>query len=64
MHLGAWRINEYGEKFQNDGGWGVQGRVVARFTFTARKLTTFVIGHSDLDTMVNDYGGYDTEMPV
>jgi hypothetical protein len=36
---------------------GVQGRVVARCTFTTRKLTIFFIGHSELDTMVNDYGG-------
>jgi hypothetical protein len=40
-------------------GVSSQDRVVARCMFTTRQLTTFVIGHSEFDTMVNDYGGGD-----
>lgn len=36
---------------------GSPGSAVATCTFTTRKLTTFVVGHSELDTMVNDYSG-------
>ena len=53
VHLRAWRINEYG---RGVGAWE-ECRVVARCTFTTRKLTTFVMGRGKLDTMVNDCDG-------